>query len=227
MGRTPDKGDHASIAEITTRIQNYKIQRGWRFQDVHNPKKWNDMFRRNFSDDAIGQEMNGYSAQEEFKNHVLINGIPHPGIPFELVSKPPGSRETGFALVRERLMNTAARPDSKIREGKGLFIVKEHCPTLPARCRSCHATRRNLMTLTRPAKVTSTMRSAMRSPPTARRTSEATACLNQRPYVGSLPTSAGVKCGDAAQFITRKRTINKSSSNSRFEFKLALGRRHF
>jgi hypothetical protein len=23
---TPDKGDHASIAEITTRIQNYKIQ---------------------------------------------------------------------------------------------------------------------------------------------------------------------------------------------------------
>ena len=132
---TPDKGDHASIAEIATRIQNYKIQRGWRFQDVHNPKKWNDMFRRNFSDDAIGQEMNGYSAQEEFKNHVLINGIPHPGIPFELVSKPPGSRETGFALVRERLMNTAARPDSKIREGKGLFIVKEHCPntarTLP------------------------------------------------------------------------------------------------
>jgi hypothetical protein len=136
----PDKGDHASIAEITTRIQNYKIQRGWRFQDVHNPKKWNDMFRRNFSDDAIGQEMNGYSAQEEFKNHVLINGISHPGIPFELVSKPPGSRETGFALVRERLMNTAARPDSKIREGKGLFIVKEHCPntarTLPVLSRN-------------------------------------------------------------------------------------------
>jgi hypothetical protein len=52
----PDKGDHASIAEITTRIQQYKIQRGWRFQDMQNPKKWHDMFRRNFADDAIGQE---------------------------------------------------------------------------------------------------------------------------------------------------------------------------
>jgi hypothetical protein len=107
---------------------------------VQNPKKWNDMFRRNFADDAIGQEMNGYSAQEEFKGRVLINGISHPGIPFELVSKPPGSRETGFTLVRERLMNTAARPDSKIREGKGLFIVKENCPntarTLPVLSRN-------------------------------------------------------------------------------------------
>lgn len=136
----PDKGDHASIAEITTRIQNYKIQRGWRFQDMQNPKRWHDMFRRSFADDAIGQEMNGYSAQEEFLTPVLINGISHPGIRFELVSKPPGSRETGFALVRERLINTAPRAESKIREGKGLFIVKDQCPnaarTLPVLSRN-------------------------------------------------------------------------------------------
>jgi hypothetical protein len=137
---TPDKGDHASIAEITTRIQNYKIQRGWRFQDVQNPRKWHDMFKRNFADDAIGQEMNGYSAQEEFREPVLINGISHPGIPFELVSKPPGSRETGYTLVRERLLNTAPRAESRIREGKGLFIVKDQCPnaarTLPVLSRN-------------------------------------------------------------------------------------------
>lgn len=136
----PDKGDHASIAEITARIQNYKIQRGWRFRDVQNPKRWHDMFRRNYADDAIGQEMNGYSAQEEFKNPALINGISHPGIEFQLVSKPPGSRETGFALVRERLINTAPRLDSKIREGKGLFIVRDHAPnavrTLPVLSRN-------------------------------------------------------------------------------------------
>jgi hypothetical protein len=45
-----------------------------------------------------------------------------------------------FTLVRERLMNTAARPDSKIREGKGLFIVKDHCQntarTLPVLSRN-------------------------------------------------------------------------------------------
>jgi hypothetical protein len=132
---TPDKGTHESIAEITTRIQNYKIEREWRYQDVQQPNKWHDIFRRNFADDAIGQDMNEFSVQDEFKVPVLINGIKHPGLNFELVSKPPGSRETGFTLVRERLINTAPRPDSKMREGKGLFIVKEQCPntarTLP------------------------------------------------------------------------------------------------
>ena len=72
---------------------------------------------------------------DEFRVPVMINGIKHPGMNFELVSKPPGSRETGFTLVRERLINTAPRPDSKIREGKGLFIVRDQCPntarTLP------------------------------------------------------------------------------------------------
>jgi hypothetical protein len=56
------------------------------------------------------------------------------------VSKPQGSRETGFTLVRERLVNTGPRPDSKIREGKGLFIVKDTCPntarTLPVLTRN-------------------------------------------------------------------------------------------
>ena len=72
--------------------------------------------------------MNEFSVADEFKVPVIINGIKHPGISWELVSKPPGSRETGFTLVRERLINTAPRPDSKIREGKGLFIVLDHAP---------------------------------------------------------------------------------------------------
>jgi hypothetical protein len=137
---TPDHGTHESIAEITTRIQNYKIKRGWRYQDVLQPNKWHDIFKRNFADDAIGQDMNEYSVQDEFKVPVMINGIKHPGMNFELVSKPPGSREQGATLMRERLINTAPRPDSKIREGKGWFIVKDHCQntarTLPVLTRS-------------------------------------------------------------------------------------------
>ena len=93
------------------------------------------MFRRNFADSAIDQDMNEFSVAEEFKHPVRINGVDHPGITFELVTKPQGSRETGFALMRERLINTAPRPDSRIREGKGVFIVRDHCPntarTLP------------------------------------------------------------------------------------------------
>ncbi len=132
---TPDHGTHESVAEITTRIQRYKIERGWRRQDIMNPTKWFDDFRRNFADDAIGAEMNEVSIVEEFKSPITINGIKHPGLDFDLVSKPPGSRESSFALVRERFINTGPRPDSKMREGKGLFIVRDRCPqcerTLP------------------------------------------------------------------------------------------------
>jgi hypothetical protein len=42
-----------------------------------------------------------------------LSHFQHPGINWELVSKPPGSRVTGFALVRERLIVTAPRPDSR------------------------------------------------------------------------------------------------------------------
>ncbi|MGO9684115.1 MAG: hypothetical protein ACLPTZ_16300 [Beijerinckiaceae bacterium] len=130
----PDKGTHESIAEITTKIQVYKISRAWRYRDPVSGK-WIDVFKRGFADSAIGEELNEFSVQEEFKQPVQINGEKHPGINWELVSKPPGSRVTGFQLLRERLINTAPRPDSKIREGKGLFIVKDNCPnaarTLP------------------------------------------------------------------------------------------------
>jgi hypothetical protein len=131
----PDKGTHESIAAITTKIQSYKIMRGWRYPDTFQPNKWHDLFRRNYADSAIGEEMNEFSVAEEFKRPVTINGVRHPGINFELVTKPPGSRETGYALLRERLINTAPRPESRIREGKGLFIVRDDCPntarTLP------------------------------------------------------------------------------------------------
>jgi len=137
---TPDKGTDEPIAAITTKVQSYKIQRGWRHQDLLQPVKWYDIIKRNFADDAIGQEMNTVSAAEEFKASVIINGIKHPGLNFELVSKPPGSRETGFTLVRERLINTGPRPDSRTREGKGLFIVRDHVPntarTLPVLTRN-------------------------------------------------------------------------------------------
>ena len=58
-----------------------------------------------------------------------------PGINFELVVKEPGSRVTGFQLLRERLIATSPRTESGIREGAGVFIVRDECPqaarTLP------------------------------------------------------------------------------------------------
>jgi len=135
----PDKGTRESIAEITTKIQQYKIRRGWRYRDLLS-QKWIDLFRRGYADSAIGEEMNEFSVAEEFKRPVVINGERTPGITWELVSKPPGSRVTGFQLLRERLIATAPRPDSGIREAHGMFIVREDCPnvarTLPILPRS-------------------------------------------------------------------------------------------
>jgi hypothetical protein len=130
----PDKGTHESVAAITTRIQQYKIDRGWRYRDPQS-QKWIDLFKVGFADGAIGQENNEFSIAEEFKRPVKINGEMHAGIHWELVAKPPGSRVTGFALLREKLVATSPRPDSKIREAPGLFICKEDAPntarTLP------------------------------------------------------------------------------------------------
>jgi hypothetical protein len=125
----PDKGTHESIAEITMKIQRYKIKRGWRYRDPQS-QKWMDLYRRGYADSAIGEEMNEFSVAEEFKHPVEIDGQQHPGINWELVTKPPGSRVTGFQLLRERLINCAPRADSRIREGKGMFIVRDDAPNL-------------------------------------------------------------------------------------------------
>jgi hypothetical protein len=124
---TAGRTKRESIADITTKIQSYKIDRGWRWRDPTSGK-WKDLCRRGFADNAIGEEHNEFSVAVEFERSVRINGEMHPGIKWELVSKPPGSRVTGFALTRERLIATAPRPDSWIREAPGLFVVKDDCP---------------------------------------------------------------------------------------------------
>jgi hypothetical protein len=135
----PNERTRESIAEITTKIQSYKIARGWRYRDLLS-QKCIDLFKRGFADNAIGEELNEFSVAVEFERPVRINGETHPGIRWELVSKPPGSRVTGFALMRERLIGTAPRPDSRIREAPGLFVVKDNCPnfvrTIPVLPRS-------------------------------------------------------------------------------------------
>lgn len=135
----PNEGTRESIAEIVTKIQSDKIERGWRYRDPIS-NKWHDLFKRGFADNAIGDELNEFSVAEEFKRPITINGEKHPGINWELVTKPPGSRVTGFALMRERLIATSPRPDSRVREAPGLFVVKDDCPnfvrTIPVLQRS-------------------------------------------------------------------------------------------
>ena len=131
---TPNQGTHESIAGITVNIQKYKIKRGFRFRDLLSGK-WIDTIKRSYADDQIGQEMNEFSVADKFKEPVVVDGERMPGINFELVTKGPGDRVTGFQLLRERLIATSPGAESGIRERPGLFIVKDECPqaarTLP------------------------------------------------------------------------------------------------
>jgi hypothetical protein len=106
--------------------------------------------------------MNEYSVADEFKVPVIINGIKHPGMNFELVSKPPGSRETGSTLMRERLINTVPRPDSMIREGNACSSSKGNARIRRARCRSCLEIRRTLTMWTQRPSRTFSMQSNTR-----------------------------------------------------------------
>jgi hypothetical protein len=123
----PDEGLKSSIKDITIAIQSYKINRGWRWRDPLTGK-WKDLFRRGVADSSIFNEENEFSVAVEFDRSVLINGQNHPGIEWDRSDKGPGSRATGFALMRERLIATAPGKESGFREAKGLFVVKEHCP---------------------------------------------------------------------------------------------------
>ncbi len=59
-------------------IQSYKIARGWRSQDVLQPTKWHDLFRRNFADDAIGQDMNEFDKRMNLRRQwsSTVSNIP-------------------------------------------------------------------------------------------------------------------------------------------------------
>ena len=75
----PNEGTKESIASIITKIQQYKLAKGWRFRDAVS-QKWVDLFKRGYADNAIGAEENEHCIAEEFRQPVIINGEKTPGI---------------------------------------------------------------------------------------------------------------------------------------------------
>ena len=74
----PDKGTGESIAEITMRIQSYKIARGWRYPDSAESASVVRYVSSEFADSAIDQDMNEFSVAEEFKHGFgsMVSSIP-------------------------------------------------------------------------------------------------------------------------------------------------------
>jgi hypothetical protein len=129
-----DTGLKASIPDIVKRIQEFKIAKRWRWQDVGSGK-WKDRIKKGVADSSIFSEMNEFSIATEFEKPVTINGVQHPGLTFDPADKGQGSRKQGYALFRERLVATAFP-----REAMGLFVVQAACPDF---CRTIRTLQRD------------------------------------------------------------------------------------
>jgi hypothetical protein len=124
----PNEGTNSSVADMLRVFTEYKIRRGWRFRDPVTGK-WSDIMRRGCADTSIWDDSNERgSIAEEFELPIIIEAVKHPGVRFDRATKGPNSIAIGGALMRERFIATAPAKDSKIRQGKGLFVVESECP---------------------------------------------------------------------------------------------------
>lgn len=128
----PDTGIKAALPDIVKQIQQFKIDKGWRFREPQTGK-WKDRCKRAVADSAIFQKMNEWGIADEMAKPVKINGEMHPGIAFDESEKGQGSRKAGYEVFRTRLLATAFP-----REKPGMFIFDD-----------CHAFRRVIPNLQR------------------------------------------------------------------------------
>jgi hypothetical protein len=115
----PNEGLRLPVAEISKRIIEYELKRGWR--DTATGKS---RVKRGPADTGIFDNDNNVCIADDFEKPVQINGVNYPGIYWERADKGPGSREQGWEQLRKRLQATK-RPPNGYREIPGLFIVEE------------------------------------------------------------------------------------------------------
>lgn len=102
---------------------------------------WYDRVKPGPADSAIYAAENGESIAVEMSKDVVVDGRTYPGVWWTRADKRPGSRKTGWELVR-RYLAAARRPkEAALRELPGLFV-----------CESCEHFRRTLPVLPRSEK---------------------------------------------------------------------------
>lgn len=89
------------------------------------------------ADSQIYAEENGESIGVQMARPVRIDGKKFPGVRFTRADKRPGSRKTGWELMRTRLANAKIDEETGVRENAGYFICEncisfqETVPVLP------------------------------------------------------------------------------------------------
>lgn len=111
-----DEGLNLPPHEITKKIIQYEMDRGWRGADGRNRR-----VRRGPADTGIWVEMDGRpSLVNEMEKPVTVNGVRIRGIVWEQADKKAGSRKQGWELMRQKL--AACAPVGGYRDLPGLFV---------------------------------------------------------------------------------------------------------
>lgn len=79
------------------------------------------------ADSAIFTTENGNSIADSMRAAVRVDGMSYPGVVWLPADKRPGSRKTGWELMR-KMIRDAAPDASGAREKPGLFVVGDACP---------------------------------------------------------------------------------------------------
>jgi hypothetical protein len=120
QGQPTDKGLKMLATEITAGIIDIEIKNGWRNRN-------RSRIKPGPADSSIFAAENGVSIAVDMNQPVrLSDGKKYRGLSWTRADKRPGSRVTGWELIREYL-KAAIPPETGVREFPGLFI-----------CENCH-----------------------------------------------------------------------------------------
>ena len=111
----PNQGCHALAVDISKGMVEFEMAKGWGSRVMAGP-----------ADSSIYKVENGMSIARDMAKVVRINGQEYPGVSFTPSDKSPGSRKTGWEMMRKMMRNAHKEPMVP-REHPGLFVT-EDCP---------------------------------------------------------------------------------------------------
>ena len=79
------------------------------------------------ADTSIHTIENGMSIARDMAKPIRIEAVVHRGISWTRADKRPGSRKSGWEMVRRMMRDAHPREDGTPREAPGLYVVGEHC----------------------------------------------------------------------------------------------------
>lgn len=117
----PNQGLHMLATEVAKGVVEREMMWGWRRDSQ------SSLVRPGPADSSIYTVENGVSIANDMARPVRIGDQIHKGVSWTQADKRPGSRKTGWEMIR-KMMKAAWPIPGRPRETAGLFVVGEECP---------------------------------------------------------------------------------------------------